>query len=134
VNGALPAYSTVNIEQEFEKILDYWSPRVVAQLNGQYVKLARVKGELVWHSHIGEDELFFCQKGKFGLKFRGRPDVFLSPGDMTVVPKGIEHLPYTIDGEAWLILFEPMATAHTGDAESTQTRSISDQLSHLQTA
>jgi quercetin dioxygenase-like cupin family protein len=134
VTSALPAFTSINLDQEYAKMTEFWSPRVVGQLNGQFVKLAKGKGELVWHSHVDEDELFICHKGQFGLKFRDRPDVVLSPGDMTVVPKGVEHFPYTVTEEAWVILFEPMQTLHTGSNISDRTRSITNQTSHLTTA
>jgi mannose-6-phosphate isomerase-like protein (cupin superfamily) len=120
-----------NINTEFSKITEHWSPRVVSIANGQYVKLARVDGEMVWHAHADEDEFFLCQKGTFGLRYRDGSEVILNPGDMHVVPRGVEHLPFTIGGEAWVLFVEPATTKHTGDVVSAHTRSIEEQISHL---
>lgn len=118
------------IETEFSAITEYWSPRVVAELNGQYMKLAKVKGELVWHAHSEEDELFLIHKGCLTLKFRDRSDVVLKAGEFYVVPKGVEHFPVAED-ETWVILLEPAATKHTGDTPSARSKSIEAQRAHL---
>lgn len=120
-----------NIASEFEAVTDLWSPRVIATANGQYVKIARVDGELVWHAHAGEDEFFLCQEGIFGLRFRDGSEVHLRPGDFYVVPKGIEHLPFTVGGPACVLLVEPATTKHTGDIVTERTRSIESQTAHL---
>jgi mannose-6-phosphate isomerase-like protein (cupin superfamily) len=116
---------------EFAAIAEHWSPRVVAEANGQYVKIARVEGELIWHSHAQEDEFFLCQSGVFGLRFRDGSEVRLNPGDFYVVPRGVEHLPFTVGGEAQVLFVEPAATKHTGDVVSERTRSVESQLAHL---
>lgn len=103
-----------NIDREFAQITDYWSPRVVADVNDQSVKLAKLKGEFVWHDHQDEDELFFIIKGSLTIRYRDRDDVVLNAGDMHVVPKGVEHNPLAED-ECWVMLFEPAETKHTGD-------------------
>jgi len=120
-----------NLDREFDAVVDLWSPRVVAAANGQYVKIARVEGELVWHAHAGEDEFFLCRKGIFGLKFRDGSEVRLSPGDFHVVPRGVEHLPFTVGGPAEVLFVEPAGTTHTGDVVSERTRSIAAQTAHL---
>ncbi|EFO34293.1 cupin 2 conserved barrel domain protein [Roseibium sp. TrichSKD4] len=118
-----------NIEQEFAEISDFWSPRVVADVNDQCVKLAKIKGEFVWHDHADEDELFFIYKGSVTIRYRDRDDAVLTAGDMHVVPKGVEHNPKA-DEECWVILFEPSETKHTGDVIVAGTKSLADQRAH----
>ena len=125
--------SAINLDAEFAKVTEYWSPRVVAIANGQYLKIARVKSELVWHAHADEDELFMVHRGAFGLKFRDGSQILLRPGDVHVVPRGVEHLPFA-EEETLVVIFEPAATKHTGDVTAEQTRSIEDQVAHLQQA
>jgi mannose-6-phosphate isomerase-like protein (cupin superfamily) len=120
----------VNLDAEYEQVTEYWSPRVVGVANGQYLKIARVKGELVWHSHADEDELFMVYKGVFGLRYRDGSEVLLRPGDMHVVPRGVEHLPFA-EEETLVMFFEPAATKHTGDVVTAGTRSIDEQTAHL---
>ncbi|MET1414228.1 cupin domain-containing protein [Roseibium sp. HPY-6] len=120
-----------NLEKEFAEISDYWSPRVVADVNDQSVKLAKLKGEFVWHDHENEDELFFIVKGSLTIRYRDRADVILNAGDMHVVPKGIEHNPVA-ENECWVMLFEPSETKHTGEVIVEGTRSAAQQRAHLQ--
>ena len=120
-----------SLDAEFAAVTEHWSPRVIAEANGQYVKIARVEGELVWHAHAEEDEFFLCQRGVFGLRFRDGSQVLLNPGDFHVVPRGVEHLPFTVGGEAQVLFVEPAATKHTGEVESGRTRSIASQLAHI---
>ncbi|KPH82199.1 cupin domain-containing protein [Bosea vaviloviae] len=120
-----------SLDAEFAAVTEHWSPRVIAEANGQYVKIARVEGELVWHAHAEEDEFFLCQRGVFGLRFRDGSQVLLNPGDFHVVPRGVEHLPFTVGGEAQVLFVEPAATKHTGEVESERTRSIASQLAHI---
>jgi mannose-6-phosphate isomerase-like protein (cupin superfamily) len=119
-----------NLDREFAAVTDYWSPRVVALANGQYLKIARVKGELVWHSHAEEDELFMVHSGVFGLRYRDGREVILRPGDVHVVPRGVEHLPFA-EEEALIMFFEPVSTKHTGEVVSEKTRSVEEQTAHL---
>jgi mannose-6-phosphate isomerase-like protein (cupin superfamily) len=116
-----------NLRAEFERIGELWSPRVIASANGQFVKLAKVQGEFVWHSHADEDEVFIILKGRFTLRFRDREDVTLGEGDLYVVPRGVEHCPVAAE-ETWVMLLEPAQTKHTGDVESPLTRSIGEQI------
>lgn len=109
----------INIQQKLGLFNDHWSPRIIGELNGQHVKLAKVKGEFVWHDHKDEDELFFIVKGKLKIEFRDKT-VELSEGEMLIIPKGVEHKPVA-DDEVWLMLFEPAATKHTGEVESELT-------------
>lgn len=115
-----------NLEKEFEKVTEHWSPKVVAELNGQYLKIAKVKGEFVWHDHASEDELFYIVKGGMELHFRDHT-VDLTVGDFIVVPKGVEHKPVAKE-ECWVALLEPKETKHTGDVESKYTKSIEEQV------
>lgn len=109
--------SKVNIKEKFDLIDIFWSPSIIGELNGQYVKLAKLKGDFVWHSHEHEDEYFQIFKGSLQMEFRDKTEV-LNEGDMIVVPKGIEHNPHTLHNtECWVILFEPKATLHTGDTD-----------------
>jgi mannose-6-phosphate isomerase-like protein (cupin superfamily) len=103
----------VNLAERFAEVTEYWRPRVAAELNGQEVKLARLRGEFVWHHHAGEDELFLVVKGRLRIEFRDRA-VELGPGELLVVPHGVEHRPVA-DEEVELLLFEPAATRNTGN-------------------
>jgi mannose-6-phosphate isomerase-like protein (cupin superfamily) len=109
----------VNIADKFAKISEYWKPYVAAELNGQLVKLDKLKGEFIWHHHEREDELFLCVKGRFRIEFRDR-QVWLEPGEFLVVPRGVEHRPVA-DEEAWILLFEPASTLNTGNVENERT-------------
>ncbi len=115
-----------NFLDEFEKVTDYWSPRVVAQVNDQYVKVAKIKGVLAWHKHDEEDELFYVIKGSVTIEYEGNA-VTLSEGDFHVVPKGKMHNPVA-EEECWIVLVEPVATKHTGDIVVEGTVPIADQL------
>ena len=103
-----------------------WSPRVIGSLDDNYIKVAKVCGELVWHSHDEQDELFFVLQGHLRLRLPDR-DVELGPGELFVVPKGVQHLPVA-DEECLLMLIERKDTAHTGEVVSDRTRSIEEQL------
>lgn len=115
-----------NIEEKFQKVTEYWSPKIAGELNGQYVKLVKAKGELIWHSHDDEDELFMIFKGTFVMDFRDHAAT-VKPGEVLIVPRGVEHRPRTLgDEEVWLILFEPKATKHTGNIEHEMTKHEQD--------
>jgi mannose-6-phosphate isomerase-like protein (cupin superfamily) len=105
--------SKVNLASEFEGITEHWSPEVVAELNGQQVKLARFLGEFAWHTHTAEEELFLVIRGATRIEMRGS-SVELSQGEMFVVPRGVEHRPVA-ESEAEVLLFEPATTVRTGD-------------------
>jgi len=112
----------VNILEKFSQFNDHWSPKIISELNGQEIKLAKVKGEFVWHDHADEDELFLIYRGTLFLDFRDRETVALNPGEFYVVPKGVEHRPRTKDGEeVWLLLLEPKGIKHTGEVETELT-------------
>jgi mannose-6-phosphate isomerase-like protein (cupin superfamily) len=112
-----------NLDAAFGQLTEFWSPRVVATANGQYVKVAKVKGEFVWHAHADEDEFFLVHRGALTIRYRDRPDVVLREGDFHVVPKGVEHNPFAAD-ECWVVLVEPAQTKHTGETLSDMTKSI----------
>jgi len=103
----------VHLPDAFGQLHEPWRPRVVAALNGQEVKLARLKGAFVWHHHADEDELFLVWRGRFRMEFRDRT-VDLGPGDLLVVPRGVEHRPVA-EEEAEVLLFEPAGTRNTGN-------------------
>jgi len=110
----------VNLAEKFAKITEYWKPYIAGELNGQLVKLDKLKGEFVWHHHEHEDEMFLVVKGRFRIEFRDKT-VRLEEGEFIVVPRGIEHRPVA-DEEAWIILFEPASTLNTGNVQNELTR------------
>ncbi|WP_175749180.1 cupin domain-containing protein [Burkholderia pyrrocinia] len=111
----------------FSDVSEYWSPKVVAQINDQYLKVARVRGQLVRHDHAHEDEPLFVVRGHLEIEYEGGRVVDLPAGSMHVVPKGTLHNPVA-DDECWIVLIEPVQTKHTGDVESPLTRTIDEQL------
>jgi len=110
----------INVLEKFSKFDDHWNPRIISRLNGQEVKIAKLKGDFIWHDHKDEDELFYVIKGKLSIEFRDKT-VHLESGEMLMVPKGVEHRPYT-EEEVWVMLFEPSSTKHTGDVISDLTQ------------
>jgi len=102
----------VNIKEKFELFSDHWNPRIVGELNGQQVKLAKLKGEFIWHSHEAEDEMFWIVKGTLKIEFRDRT-VELKENEFFIVPRGVEHRPIA-EEEVQVMLFEPASTQHTG--------------------
>ena len=109
----------VNLGEKLGQFEDLWNPRVVAELNGQLVKLTKLQGEFVWHSHEHEDELFYIVSGELEMHLRDRV-VRLGPGELCVVPRGVEHKPVA-PGLVEVMLFEPASTVNTGDAVSDRT-------------
>lgn len=115
------APESINLQNKFSKVSEYWHPYIVAELNENYVKIARVKGELVWHSHEHEDEMFFILRGTLMLEFPDKT-VAVQEGEVLIVPKGVKHRPYTTgDEDVLLMLIEPKSTKHTGDVKVEQT-------------
>ncbi len=110
----------ISLAEAFGRIDDCWHPRVVAALNGQHVKLARLEGEFVWHRHDDEDELFLVVEGRLRIELR-EGAVELGAGELAVVPRGVEHRPVA-EGEAKVLLFEPASTVNTGTAGGERTR------------
>ncbi|MEQ8525642.1 cupin domain-containing protein [Gracilimonas sp.] len=115
-----------NLVKKFSLFDEYWTPKIVGELNDQYVKLAKLKGEFVWHSHENEDELFYIVKGELNLKFREDKEVILKEGEMYIVPAGVEHFPIA-EKECWVMLIEPKSTLHTGSTQAEGTVAIEDQ-------
>ncbi len=111
--------TTINLAEKFGRFTDRWSPKIIADLNDSHVKLAKVQGEFVWHHHADEDELFIVLKGQLTIELRDG-QVTLGPGELVVIPKGVEHRPVAAE-EVHLMLIEPKATRHTGNVVSERT-------------
>jgi len=109
----------VNIAEKLSQFSEYWSPRIVGELNGQQVKLARLLGEFVWHHHDDEDELFLVIKGSLRMRLRDG-DVTINEGEFFIVPRGIEHLPVA-EEEVHVLLIEPAGTRNTGNVRNELT-------------
>jgi mannose-6-phosphate isomerase-like protein (cupin superfamily) len=116
----------INLASKLALFSDHWSPKVIADLNGQQVKLVKFQGEFVWHHHDDEDELFLVIDGRFRMDFRDR-QVWLGPGEMIVVPRGVEHRPVA-DEEVHVMLFEPASTLNTGNQVDHRTVEQLDRL------
>ena len=116
----------VSLAEKFGQFDDAWNPRIVAELNGQQVKLARMKGPFTWHAHESEDEMFLVIAGAFRMEFRDRA-VELAAGEFIVVPRGVEHRPVA-DEEAQVLLFEPAATLNTGNVRNERTIGAPERL------
>ena len=109
----------VNLAQKFRLIKEYWSPKIAGQLNGQYVKLAKFRGEFMWHQHEKEDELFLVTKGSLTIQLRDG-DVSLGEGEFFIVPAGVEHRPVAQE-EAHALMLEPISTLNTGNVTNERT-------------
>ena len=114
--------SAVNLSQKLATFAERWQPRTVAQFNGHDVMVVKVKGEFVWHRHDDTDDLFLVLHGRITIRLRDR-DVTLGPGELFVVPKGVEHCPYA-EEEAHLLLIEPTGTPNTGDPRTAEPRRV----------
>jgi len=109
----------INFKQKFSLFSDCWSPKIVGELNGQYVKLVKVKGEFQWHHHENEDEMFLVTRGSFTMRLRDG-DIVLKEGEFIIIPRGVEHCPVA-EEEAHILLFEPKTTLNTGNVLSERT-------------
>jgi mannose-6-phosphate isomerase-like protein (cupin superfamily) len=109
----------VNLSRKFDLFHEHWSPRIVGELNDSYVKLAKLKGEFVWHQHENEDELFLVVKGQLQIKLRDR-DLWIKEGEFVIIPKGVEHCPVAAE-EVQVMLLEPKSTVNTGDQQNERT-------------
>ena len=109
----------VNLAQKFSLFSDQWHPRIVGELNDSYVKLAKLKGEFVWHHHDTEDELFLVVKGRLLIKLRDR-DLWLNEGEFTIIPKTVEHCPVA-EEEVQVLMLEPKSTSNTGNVQNERT-------------
>jgi len=112
--------NAVNIASKFSLIEEFWSPRIAGELNDSYVKLAKLKGEFVWHHHENEDELFLVVKGKLLIKLRER-DIWLEEGEFAIIPKGVDHCPVA-EEEVHVLLLEPKSTLNTGNIHNERTK------------
>ncbi|PKD20728.1 mannose-6-phosphate isomerase [Salegentibacter salinarum] len=106
----------VNLKEKFQLFNQHWTPKIIGELNGQQVKLAKLKGEFVWHDHKEEDEMFLVIKGSLKIEFRDKK-ITLNEGEMFIVPRGVEHNPVAPE-EAWVLLFEPATIKHTGEVKN----------------
>jgi len=111
----------INIMDKFSLFNEEWTPKIIGELNDQYVKLCKLKDDFVWHSHENEDELFMVFKGTLLMEFRDGRIVKIKQGEILIVPKGIEHRPHTNGDIVFNLLFEPKSTLHTGDVENELT-------------
>jgi len=116
----------VNLLEKFAHIREMWKPYIAAELNGQMVKLDKIKGEFVWHHHENEDELFLVVKGRFRMDLRDQP-IWLEEGEFLVVPRGVEHRPVA-EEEAWILLFEPAGTLNTGNLKNERTHQTLERI------
>lgn len=126
VGDAVSAPDRVRLAEKFASFSEHWSPKIVGELNGQHVKLAKFQGAFTWHHHAHEDELFLVHRGRFRMEFRDRA-VELEAGDFLVVPRGVEHRPVA-DEEVEVILFEPAGTLNTGNVRDDRTKEILDRI------
>ena len=110
----------ITLSKKFELFDELWTPKVIGESNGQLIKIAKIKDEFVWHSHEQEDELFMVHKGTLYIDFKDKTEV-LNPGDVIVVPKGVEHRPRTNGEEVQIVLIEPKSTRNTGEKENDKT-------------
>lgn len=110
----------VNLQEKLSRFSDFWNPRIIGELNGQQVKLVKLKGEFIWHRHDHEDEMFFVVRGCFKMEFRDKT-IDVNENEFIIVPRGVEHRPVARD-EASVMLFEPASTLNTGDSEGELTK------------
>jgi len=111
----------INIMDKFSLFNEEWTPKIIGELNDQYVKLCKLKDDFVWHSHENEDELFMVFKGTLLMEFRDGRIVKIKQGEVLIVPKGVEHRPHTNGDIVFNLLFEPKSTLHTGNVENELT-------------
>ena len=121
-----PASEKVNLREKLALFSTHWDPKIVAELNGQHVKLVKFQGPFTWHKHETEDEMFLVVEGSFDMELRDRT-VHLFAGEFFVVPRGVEHRPVAAQ-EAHVLLFEPVTTLNTGDAGGPLTRKDLDRI------
>jgi mannose-6-phosphate isomerase-like protein (cupin superfamily) len=109
----------INVQEKLNLFNEYWSPRIIGEVNDSYVKIAKFKGDFIWHTHQNEDEMFYVLKGSLTIKFRDKA-VLLQEGECIVIPRGIEHMPVA-EEEVWVMLIEPKATLNTGNVINDRT-------------
>ena len=118
--------SEVNLREKLSLFTTHWDPKIVAELNGQHVKLVKFQGPFTWHKHDAEDEMFLVVEGSFDMELRDRK-VRVGAGEFFVVPRGVEHRPVA-EAEAHVLLFEPVSTLNTGDAGGPLTKPNLDRI------
>ena len=116
----------VNLAEKFSLFSEYWSPKIVGELNGQHVKLVKFKGPFTWHHHDNEDEMFLVTKGSFVMELRDK-NITLNEGEFLIVPRGVEHRPNAAE-EVEILLFEPATTLNTGNTENEFTKKILENI------
>lgn len=116
----------VSISDKLKLVNEYWKPKVIGELNDSYVKVAKLKGEFLWHRHENEDELFWVIKGTLIIKFRDK-DIVINEGELLIVPRGVEHMPVA-EEEVQVILVEPVSTLNTGNVVSERTVENPDKI------
>ena len=114
------------VSEKFAAFDTHWDPKIIGELNGQHVKVAKLKGDFIWHHHENEDELFWVIQGNLKLEFRDG-EVCLGPGEMMIVPKGVEHRPVA-EEEVHVVLFEPASTLNTGEVINERTKTNLDRV------
>ncbi|RKF03118.1 mannose-6-phosphate isomerase-like protein (cupin superfamily) [Tenacibaculum lutimaris] len=123
----MDATQIINIQKEAEKLIDYFSPKIISEVNNEYVKIAKIKGEdIPWHNHENEDELFYIINGNLLMEIENQPSFTMKTGDLYVVPKGVNHRVSSSD-ECLIMLIETKSTKHTGDVITPITKSIDNQ-------
>lgn len=116
----------VNIGEKFSSFSEYWNPKIIGELNGQMVKIAKVKGDFIMHKHDNEDELFMVVQGKLFIELIDKT-LEINPGEIVIIPKGVDHRPYAPD-ETHIMLFEPAATLNTGNHMNERTMNKLDRI------
>ena len=111
----------INIMEKFSLFSEEWTPKIIGELNDQYVKVCKLKDDFVWHSHENEDELFMVFKGKLLIEFRDKRVVTVNEGEILIIPQGVEHRPHTNGEIVFNLLFEPKTTLHTGNNKTPMT-------------
>jgi mannose-6-phosphate isomerase-like protein (cupin superfamily) len=109
----------ISLQEKFSKFTELWSPRIIGEINDSVVKIAKLKGEFLWHAHEHEDEMFYVFRGVLTVRLREK-DVLLNEGECVIIPKGVEHMPVAQE-EAWVMMIEPKGTLNTGNAVSDRT-------------
>lgn len=109
----------INMQEKLSLFHEYWSPRIIGEVNESYIKVAKLKGDFLWHSHENEDEMFYVLKGVLKMKFRDKEEL-LSEGECIIIPKGVEHMPVA-EEEVHVMLIEPKTTLNTGDVINERT-------------
>ena len=110
--------SPINLNNKFSIFEETWTPKIIAELNNQYVKLCKLQDDFIWHSHENEDELFMVIKGTLFIDFKCQETVKIKEGEIIIIPKGVEHRPRTNGEIVFNLLFEPKTTLHTGNTKS----------------